>query len=527
MKQNVSSNQSSRTRNSLLNLITGFGGQLISIILNFITRTVFISVLGKEYLGINGLFSDILTMLSLTELGLDTAINFKLYKPLAAGDRQRVRVLMKFYRDAYRVVGLVIAFLGICLIPFLPVLIHDYDSLADLHINAVFIFLIYLMQSVSSYWFFASRAAVVKADQHEYLLNLARYIVLTISSVCQVLVLVIRKNFVEYTLCLVAFTILQNFINALIAKRYYPWAFEKTSEHIGKTELKSLFKDLGALFFFKVNSIVMFATDNVVISTFIGLSSVGIYSNYLLIFNAIKAILNRFYSAISASAGNLFAMADARKKYQFFELMNFMTFIIYGTACVGLAVTGNELIMIWIGEDFVIPQPFPALMGMELLFNGIIAVLNQLRNITGVFRQLCWVQMPGALLNLVVSIFLVRPFGIYGVVWGTIISIFVTSFLIDAWGLNKYCLDDYYSVIRYHLKCAKYAIILLIVAWINWLISRYILTGYGWFSFLFHVFACAVSVPVGLCIACWKQEETKYILKYVKFLVQRYTKQTR
>lgn len=525
MNQEVSSKNTSRTRNSLLNIITGFGGQFLSIILNFITRTVFISVLGKEYLGINGLFADILTMLSLTELGLDTAINFKLYKPLATGNRQRVRVLMKFYRDAYRVVGLVIAVIGIGLIPALPVLIHDYDSLASLHINAVLIFLMYLLQSVSSYWFFASRAAIVKADQHEYLLNLTRYIVLSLSSACQIVVLVIRRNFVEYTLCLVAFTILQNFINALIAKRFYPWAFEMTPERIGRSELKSLFKDLGALFAFKVNGVVAFATDNVVISAFIGLAAVGIYSNYLLIFNAINSTLKRFYSAISASGGNLFAMADPKKKYQFFELINFMTFLIYGTACVGVAVTGNEMITIWLGKDFVIPQPFPTLIGLELLFNGMIASLNQLRSITGVFRQLCWVQVLGALINLVISVFLVHPFGIYGVAWGTIISHFITFFLIEAKGLNKYCLECYQPVSRYRLKCIKYGMILFVIACIDYLIYKYIFTGYGWFSFLFHVFVCAVSVPLGLCLACWKQDEIKYILKYMQFFLQRLTNQ--
>ena len=525
MSQEVFTKETSRTRNSILNIITGFGGQFLSIVLNFITRTVFISVLGKEYLGINGLFSDILTMLSLTELGLDTAINFKLYKPLATGDKQRVRVLMKFYRDAYRVVGFVIAILGIGLIPALPVLIHDYGSLASLHINAVLIFLMYLLQSVSSYWFFASRAAIVRADQHEYLLNLTRYIVLFVSSACQIVVLVVRRNFVEYTLCLVAFTILQNFVNAFIAKRFYPWAFDRTSERIERSELKGLFKDLGALFVFKVNHVVMFATDNVVISAFIGLAAVGVYSNYLLIFNAINSTLKRFYSAISASAGNLFAMADPKKKYQFFELINFITFLIYGTACVGVTVTVNEMIMTWLGEDFVIPQPFPVLIGVELLFNGLIASLNQLRSITGVFRQLCWVQVLGAFLNIIVSIILVHPFGIYGVAWGTIISHFTTFFLIEAWGLNKYCLDNYYSVVRYYLKCTKYSIILFAVACIDFLVCKNIFTGYGWFSFLIHVFVCAVSVPVGMCMICWKQDETKYILKYVQSFRQRFTKQ--
>ena len=148
----------------MLNLATSIGGQLINILLKFITRTVFIYTLGKAYLGINGLFSDILTMLSITELGFDTALNFKLYKPLAEKDYDRVRVLMKFYRQAYNMIGIVILSLGLCFIPLLPVLIRDYDTLEPLGINAALIFILYLLQSVSSYLFFAYKSAVVKAD---------------------------------------------------------------------------------------------------------------------------------------------------------------------------------------------------------------------------------------------------------------------------------------------------------------------------------------------------------------------------
>ena len=145
---------SSRIKNTLLNILTSLGGQLLATILKFVTRTVLIHTLGKAYLGINGLFSDILTMLSLTELGLDTAINFKMYKPLAEKDAQRVRVLLIFYKQAYRIIGIIILLLGLCLIPALPYLIKDYGSLNALGIDAVLIFVLYLLQSVSSYLFF-------------------------------------------------------------------------------------------------------------------------------------------------------------------------------------------------------------------------------------------------------------------------------------------------------------------------------------------------------------------------------------
>ena len=144
-------------------------------VFRFVVRTVFINTLGKSYLGINGYFSDILNMLSLTELGFDTAINFKLYKPLAEHDDKRVRVLMKFYKLAYRCVGIAILVLGLLIIPLLPILIKDYDQLELIGINIPLIYILYLLQSVSSYMFFAYRTAVMKANQKKYILDIADY----------------------------------------------------------------------------------------------------------------------------------------------------------------------------------------------------------------------------------------------------------------------------------------------------------------------------------------------------------------
>lgn len=513
--------QSNRVENSLLNLCTGLGGQLFTMVLNFIARTVFVVTLGKEYLGINGLFADILTMLSLTELGLDTAINFKLYKPIAEGDQQRVRVLMKFYRDTYRVVGIVITILGICLIPALPLLIRDYDSLAKLNINAVVVFLIYLMQSVSSYLFFASYAAIVKADQHEYLLNITRLAVQLLSFFAQILILLVRKSFVEYTISLVVFTILQNLLNAYIAKKHYPWAFQKTSDSLQKGEIKSIFKDLSALFVYRVNNVVLKATDNIVLSSFIGLAVVGLYSNYLMIFTALTNILVRFYTAVSASVGNLFAVSDLKRKYQFFETMNLITMVFYGTVCVGVAVTANELIQTWIGSDYVIPQPFPLLIGVELLFSGIRNNLNGIRNVTGVFRQMWWRPLLGTVVNLVVSIMLVKPFGIYGVIIGTISADFFTFFLIEPWVLYKYCFGGFQSTTCYYIKNLKYMFILFFTGWADRVVCAHLLAGHGWLSVVIHVLVCAVSVPIALGLICWNQHEIKYILGLLKNVVNR------
>ena len=206
----------SRKANSIKNFITSSGSEMLIMILKFVTRTVFIHTLGKQYLGINGLFTNILQMLSLTELGLARALNFQLYKPLAERNEDRVRVLMKFYKEAYRLIGLTIIGIGVCLIPLLPVLIKDYDSLSVLGINAVLIYLLYLMQNATTYLFFAYKSALIKADQKEYKLTITSYGITIASYVAQMLILVFLHSFLLYTAVLIVFNIFQNLIFARI-----------------------------------------------------------------------------------------------------------------------------------------------------------------------------------------------------------------------------------------------------------------------------------------------------------------------
>lgn len=512
---------SSRTKNSFLNLVTGLGGYGLKTILQFIVRTVFIYTLGKEYLGINGLFSDILTMLSLTELGFDTAINFKLYKPLAEHDTKRVRVLLKFYKHAYTVVGFAIAAIGLCLIPALRYLINDYDSLEVLGINVVLVFIIYLLQSVSSYLFFVYRSAIIKADQREYLLNIAEYAVTIATNIVQIAILLIWHDFIMYTATIVIFNIIKNGVNAFIAQRCYPDAFQKESDSLDREEIKGLFKDCGVLFFYKVNRVVLKATDNMVLSSFIGLAMVGMYSNYLLFYTTLTGLLNRFYNATKASLGNLFAVSDIRRKYEFFEVMNFVTIIFYGTAAVGVTVVADELIYCWIGADYQIAQPFSILMGIEILFFGLKNNLGQIRNVSGAFRQMWFRPVLGIIVNLVVSIALVQRLSIYGVLIGTIVADISTNFLVDPSIIHKYSLENYKPVSAYYKRNIIYISILTLVCALDMFICNHLFVGHGWLSVILHALIAGISVPVVFCIIYKNSKEFNYLYSKCKGIVKK------
>lgn len=515
--------KNSRTKNSILNLVTSFGGRMLTTVLSFIVRTVFINTLGKSYLGINGLFSNILSMLSLTELGVATAMNYRLYRPIADGDEKRIRVLMKFYRKMYRVIGLTILVLGCCLMPFLHIFIKDYDRLPALGINPILIFSLLLGRSVCSYLFFAYRSAIVRAHQKAYVLEVADYGINIVSSVIQILVLLFTENFIIYTATGIAESIFRSVVNAVIAQRMYGFAFKKEEENLSREEIVSLFKDCGALFVYKINSFVLKSTDNIILSSFIGLDIVGLYSNYLILYTTIKSLLSRVYASVRASMGSLFAEADIAVKYRFFEAVNYISIVFYGTACVGVAVVANELIETWIGSSYVLPQPFSILMGIEILFVGLKHNLGQMRNVTGVFRQMWTRPILSIFINLGVSIALVQRLGINGVLIGTIAADALTNFMVDPRIIHKVSFNNYKPVSYYYRKNLKYIALLFAVGAADMWLCSVVLTGYGWFSVAVHILICGLSVPAVFIAIYHKKPEAQYLFNKVNSVLKAVT----
>ena len=508
----------SRTRNSIINIVTGIGGQICSTVLKFAVRTVFIHVLGKSFLGINGLFSNILTMLSLTELGFDTAINFKLYKPLANKDDKRVRVLMKFYKQAYSAVGTVILILGVCIIPLLPYLIHDYDSMTVLGINAVLIFLLHIARSVCSYWFFAYRSAILKANQEKYILDIVEFFTNIITNGVKILVLLVFRDFVLYTSTVIVSNILQNLISACISKRKYPQFFAKEADSLSKAEIIDMIKDCGALFVYKLNHVVVKSTDNIVISSFIGLGAVGIYSNYYLFYTTSQTLFDKVYAAVKASMGNLFATESLEKQYKFFQIMNYISVLLFGTACCIVAVCGDELIDAWIGKEYIVGNYFALLIGIEIFFHGLRINLGQIRNVSGVFQQMWFRPVLGIIVNLGVSITLVQVCGLHGVIIGTIVADITTNFLIDPRVIHKYSFKNYKPVSEYYAKNTGYFLVLATNLIFNMWLSKVLFAGHGWWSVIFHALVVAVTVPGSYMLLYRNSEEYKYLISQWKHL---------
>lgn len=514
----------SRTINSMYNFISSTAGQFISIIMQFIVRSVFIQYLGKEYLGINGLFSNILSMLSLAELGVGNAILFNFYKPLSENDQNKIKILIKFYKKVYRMIGIVIFILGILIIPLLPHIINDYNLLEELGLNAIFIYMLYLFQSVSSYLFFAYKTSIVKADQKEYKLNIANYLITIISSITQIVCLIIFKKFELYIIILILTVIIQNFIGARIAKKLYPYINEETSENLEKTEIKKIFKDCSAIFLYRMNNVVLKATDNIVISKYLGLGFVGMYSNYYILYTTINTILNKIFDSITHSLGNLHTSGNVDHEYQIFKIVNFIAVVLGATAGIGIFCVSNSFIKLWIGESWVLSQPFALLMGLEIYTLSNRIFLSKYRNSMGLFQQAKYRPLFGAIINLILSIVLVKHLGICGVLIGTIIADWTTIMWFDPLIIHKYGYNNKFSIGKYYIKNLKYLLIVIILGAINYFISTNILTSFEWLSVILHSIICGINVPLIFILFFYKTKEGKYLFSIIKKIINKLKK---
>lgn len=416
----------SRTKNSVRNVAYNIFNVALTIILMFGVRTVFIETLGVNYLGLNGVFQNIFQFMSLAELGIGSAISYRLYKPLNENDYRRISALMVFFKKAYNIISVLIIIIALGLLPFLNNLIGS--DVPDVNIYVVY--LIYISQTLSTYLFFAYKMTLLKADQREYIISKYGNYVVIFSSLSELAILYFFQSFIGYLLVVVFSNILKNLLVSRRVDRDYPYLFDY-DEQLDKEELKEMLKDFFASFLYKINGVVNKSTDNLVLSYFVGLSTVGLYSNYLLITGSLKKFLSPTLTSVKASLGSFIAQKSREESYQIFQMINILTTIMYGGASVGVFMLSNRFITLWIGEDFTLSTIFVILLALEFYFRGLQSFLVQIRNAMGLFQQLKYRPIASMVTNLVLSIGLVQFFGIEGVIFGTIASSLFTNMIFD------------------------------------------------------------------------------------------------
>ncbi|MCI8471345.1 MAG: polysaccharide transporter [Clostridia bacterium] len=412
-----------RSTNSIKNVVVATVMNLVIVLIGFVAQRIFLQTLGTEYLGINGLFTNILSMLGIIELGLGSAIIYHLYQPIAEDNKSKIKSLMLFYKVGYRVIGFIIAILGLLLIPFLHFIVGEV-SIPE---NIIYIYLLFLIDIVASYLLTYKRS-ILYANQKTYVINIIHIGYLIVMNVTQLAILVLTKNYIAYLWIKIICRILENVVITLIANYMYPYIKDKQIEPLDRKLRKSIFTKVKGLIYHKIGSFIVLGTDNILISSFLGIVTVGLYSNYNLIIATLNNLFSQVFNSITASVGNLLVENDRKKSYFIYKNILFFNSWIYAFACTGLLCVMEPFIKVWIGSEYLLSFGVLIALVINFYFQGMRKTCNTFKEAAGIFYEDRYVAVLESIVNIVASIVFIKIFGLIGVFIGTIISTFVLFF---------------------------------------------------------------------------------------------------
>lgn len=337
------------SKNAVSNALTNILGQILILVLNFIARKIFLWILDANYLGISGLFSSVITMLSLAELGMGTAITFSLYKPLADNNDEIILALMRLYQKAYRFIGIFILAAGIAITPLVMYMTEVEVEIPHLR----WIYILFVVNTSVSYFYSYNRTLII-ADQKEYRLAVIDYAGKLTLAVLQTAVLILTKNYILYLLMQIAVTFAQNYLVYRKVIKLYPVLRYTGGGQIPKVILEEIKKNTLAMMLYKLAVVIVSGTDNLIISKSLGTIWVGLYSNYSMVILSVQTICSKMISSVTASIGSIVATGDKERSYQAYEIMQYICFVVYGICTVVIFVLINPFVELFLGREYLI-----------------------------------------------------------------------------------------------------------------------------------------------------------------------------
>lgn len=424
----------SRNQNIKRNMFFNILKHIIQLVSQFLIRTILIKTLGAEYIGLNGLFSNIFSFLNLAELGVGTAIVFSMYKPIVENDTEKIKALQNLYKKFYLIISLIVFATGILISPFLKFLIN-YEITVD--VNIYILYALYLINTLFSY-FLAHKRSLLFAYERNDVESIVKSICLLLMSVIQIIVLIIFKNYYIYFAITVVFTIIENVLILIVANKLYPQINGK-SQPIDKETKKLIWKNVSALSMHKIGIIVISSTDNILISALFGIVLLGIYSNYVLILSSLVSLILILQNSIKASVGNLIASTDVNYVNHKFNVLDrgFSVFVAFCSIC--MFVLFQPFILYWTGSSsYLLDFSSVFLISLSFYLNEKRSCLHVFKDCAGIFWQDRWKPVFESVINLAVSIILGYFIGLNGIILGTIISLICVPLFVEPYVLYKH-----------------------------------------------------------------------------------------
>ena len=402
-----------RTEKSIRNFVFALASQVVTVALSFVTRTCLIYYLGIEAVSINGLFTEVITALSLAELGVGSAIVYNLYKPLSEGDHQKVSQLMNLFRKAYRIIALVTLIIGVSLTPWIQFFIRDLSY--DISYIRI-IYLMFIFQSAVSY-LFSYKIALMEADQNAYIFTTISTVFRIVGTILILVILVVTKRYIVFLGTQILLVIATNAYASHVVNQRYPYLDKK--ERLPKEERSQIFGNIRNIFIKQFAGRVVDSTDNILISTLVSTLLVGYYSNYLVVIGVFRQLADKMMAAAMASMGNLFVTERTENKVATLTRLTFVFYVFASIASVGVFACVQPFIKLWLGEKYLLEYTVVAILCLLLVTEITYKPLSSAMHLSGYFVIGRNISFVSAIVNLAVSIVLGMKIGLIGIFIGT------------------------------------------------------------------------------------------------------------
>lgn len=504
-----------KSKNAGKNIILEFIQNIYGIIIPFIQRTLMITYLGIEYAGLGGLFTSILNVLSLAELGVGSALIFSMYKPIADDDESKVLKLLNLYKKYYRIIGIVIGAIGLIITPFLKYLIKDGTCPSDL--NIYILFLMTLASTVMSYWLYAYKSSIINAYQKSYIGTKVRLEITIPFDILQVVFIVVFKNYYLYLGCALARVVVNNIAIAYKTDKIFP-QYRKPKGTVEKEEEKKIKRNVKDIFLNKIGMVLTESFDAVVISTFLGLTILGRYQNYLYIWSSVIVLAGIVFNATRAGIGNSIIKEKRKKVFADLRTFTLIVFWIVSVMIAGFSNLFQPFIKIWVGEKNVMQYGIVVCLCLYAIVRMLDYLYSTYKDAAGIWHTDRYRPLISGIVNLMLNLITVQFWGLYGVILSTVVS----KFLIDIpWLMYNifHTIFKEMNVKKYLLYCINMMICLAVTVSVTYLACYYIKLD-GILEIIVKLFVAMLTCNIVMCLLTFKTKEftnaKNIIIKMIK-----------
>ena len=502
-----------RTKNASQNIFFGILLKIHQILIPFLMRTAMIYFMGIQYLGLNSLFTSVLQVLNLAELGVGSAMVYSMYKPIAEDDEVTICALMKLYRTYYNLIGIIIAVVGIIITPFISRLISG--EVPD-GVNIYILYLLNLGATVLSYWLFAYKNSIFQAHQRIDVVSKVTLVTSTFQYGLQFLVLCIFHNYYYFVIVMLAIQAVTNIVISIYAEKLYP--HYKPKGKLSKEEGKKINQRIKDLFTAKLGGVVVGSADTIVISAFLGLTTLAVYQNYYFIMNAVCGFITVIFSSITAGIGNSLITESEEKNYNDFKNFTFIICFILCICCCCLVGLYQPFMKLWVGEELMLDYSFVILFCILFYLLELAMVWATVKDAAGLWHSDRFRPLIGALVNLVMNIIMVQFIGLYGIILSTIISYVFISMPWLIYNLFKFLYNE--SLVLYLRDIVIYIIIAILSIFITALLCE-IVSAEGMVELVIKGVICIIIPLIIECIVFGKKKEFEESIILVKKMIKR------